>query len=225
MTDKIEETPVPRAVANQLCYPFNRSEIALKATLCSIYPNDCDIDVRRWLSDFQPTKLGVVDQSENRIDCPVAAAVYTHTTRLVLAIVVFYDNLAEEEMQSAREFCRAYGVRFFPVETLDSYSTDILDRSDLCEEAGLGPACVSHIIPAARCPRCGGPLLHKTRQPTRQRHGLFYACAQYHGGVVGCPGFLCGAEEIFEHLHPGYRDLTYRIQNDVESALGESNWA
>jgi hypothetical protein len=225
MIENIEETRVPRAVPNKLRYPFHRSEASLKATLDSIYPDGCDVDLRRWLSDFQPTQASLVSQTEKKVDCPVAAAVYTRTTRIVLAIVVFFDEVTEDEIRSARELCHAHGVRFFPVERLDSYPADILERSTLCEEVGLGPEYLPHIIPAARCPNCDGPLIHKTRNPTRLRSGLFYACAQYIGSTFACCGFLCGAEEIFEHLNPRYRDLKYRIQTDVEAALGESDWA
>lgn len=222
--DEVATPQGPPVLSNGLCYPYRRGEDSLKATLKTIYPNDCEVDLRRWLSDFSPSSCNQHTQPQP-VDCPVAAAVYTKTTRLVLAIAVYYPEVSVEELQSARELCSRFEIRFYPIERLEAYPADILERSVLCEEAGLGPEYSAHIIPAARCPKCRGPLVHKIRAPTYARNGLFYACAQFIGNPVSCSGFLCSADEIFEYSSVGFRESKYRLQSKQASESGESDWA
>ena len=219
IVDDIHTTP------QKACYPFHRGEVSPRSVFLSIYSKDCEVDLRRWLSDFRPVDRDSIDQSGPKVDCPIPAAVYSQTSRLLLAIAVFFEEISEEEFASVQSFCQAYGIRFFPLERLESYPVDILERSTLCEQLKLEPMYAPHIVPAARCPECNSPLVHKIKWPTSRRNGLYYACPSYLGSPVSCSGFICGADEIFEHFDHKHRDGRYRVQIDLEAERNSQDWA
>lgn len=229
MTNDIEKNDATGVrKSHQAYYPSTRSDIALKSTLLNLYPDNCEVEVRRWLSDLHDIVIRKDGDSMDQCDCPIAAIVYAKTSRHVLSIAVMYDEINDQEIRSVRAYCADRGIRLFPVARLESYTSDILVRAIECEDAQIPQEMMSHLIPEARCPNCGGPMIHKIKRPTSRRNGLYYACAQYlagHSGAVNCTaGFLCGADEIFEFLDPDYRDLKYRLKNDVIDASREPEW-
>lgn len=199
------------------CYPFSRGEVSLESVLRTGFSDDCEVDLRRRLTDFRPVSADTADQTEARADCPIVAAVYTKSTRLVVALAVYYNEVSGDELAAVREFCTTHGIRLFTLERLESYQVDILERSSLCEQLGLDPVHAPNIIPAARCPKCNSPLVHKIKPPTARRNGLYYACPSHLDARRPCSGFLCGADEIFEYYDSSYRDTKYRMQIDLWS--------
>ena len=220
MSDSNCESPksVVSAVGQAL-FPYSRAEKAIKEALIKQYPERCEIDLRRSLSDFVESRPVAESQTKVVVDCPIAAVVYVARSSLIVGLVVFYEEVSQEQLDSARVYCSSRGIRLFPIEKLETYTAGVLDRALACEEAHVGPENISRLIPEARCPNCQGPLIHRIMKPTSWRNGLFYTCAQYyagHFGAVVCEeGFLCGADEIFEYMDPDYRDLKFRLRNGV----------
>ena len=216
-------------VIGQACFLPARADVALESALFAVYPDGCDVSTGRWLSNLDDKVAPVTSNDSGLRDCPVAAVVYVKVTRSVLAVATYVDDINEDDLKSVRRYCADRAIRLFPVERLESYSAELLNRVAECEQIGLDPNLYPHFIPEARCPNCGGPLIHKTKRPTKKRNGLFYACAQHypgHYGAVNCThGYICGADEIFGHLDPDYRDLKYRLKDDFNEATKESDWA
>lgn len=217
--ETIQETPsVRRAQFN-----ITREEKGLRNGLRAVYPKGCVVELRRRMSDLlHPAEI----ESQSppvAPDCPVAAFVASQEGNYLLAIAVFYKEIGDSQVQAIRHYCRERKLRFFPLERLDAYHHQLLDRVATCEDADLKEECVSKILPEARCPNCSGPLIHRIMLPTRRHDGLYYACAQHlgdnSGGTPCLPGFLCGASEIHERMDPRYQDLKYRLRLEVADGM------
>ncbi len=220
--ENIRGNSIDHRVVTRARFQFDESERALRSGLRTVYPEDCRFELRRRLRDIVGSKTIEPGPETEYVDCPLAVIVTAPRAVDVVAIAVFLDDIRNEQLESARQFCRQRKIRLFPVERLPVYHHRFLHRVAEAESIGLDMELMPRLVPEARCPECGGPLIHRIKMPTSRRNGLFYTCALYledSRGISACSGgFLCGADEIHQYIHPYHDVLMTRLALEVEEA-------
>lgn len=220
--EDIRANSIDHRVVRRARFQFSESERALRSGLRTVYPEDCRLELRRCLRDIVGLRTIGPASETHYVDCPLAVIVMAPRSADVVAIAVFIDEISNEQLESTREYCRRRKIRLFPVERLSVYHHRFLHRVAEAESIGLDMDLMPRLVPEARCPECGGPLIHRIRMPTSRRNGLFYTCAQYledSRGIRACSGgFLCGADEIHQYIHPYHDVLMTRLALEVEEA-------